>query len=75
MNFSSDLTAVLSLANCAKTQSISRKVSQHSTMHVAISDIGCQRPDWDTSMLVPVVSPGTALLQLLADLRYARIKI
>jgi len=70
-DYGKDLTAVLSLVDCTKSQSISRKVSKHNTLHVAISDIGCQRLEWDTSMLIPVVDPGTALVQLLADLRYA----
>eukprot|EP00092_Neocalanus_flemingeri_P000465 GFUD01000495.1.p1 GENE.GFUD01000495.1~~GFUD01000495.1.p1 ORF type:complete len:837 (+),score=225.49 GFUD01000495.1:88-2598(+) len=70
-DYGKDLTALLSLVDCSKSHSLSRKVAKHNTMHVAISDIGCKRLVQDTSLLIPVVEPGNSIVQLLADLRYA----
>ena len=65
-----DKTAVLSLLNCAQTHSLAKMVSQHDTLHIAIFDLGCQRLEQDTSMMLPVVGPGNSVVQLLSDLRY-----
>ena len=41
----------------------------HGKIHLALSELGCGRLDDDTSLMIPVVSPGTSIAQLLADLR------
>ena len=66
---SPDLTVVLTLLDCAKTHSLSRKVTMHDTLHIGLTDIGCKRGGQEPSVLIPVVGPGTGLVQLLADLR------
>lgn len=69
--YGTDLDFVLSMLDCSKSHSLSEKVSQHETLHLALSDYGCKRLTQDTSMLIPVVEPGNSIVQLLADLRYA----
>jgi len=68
--YAEEMTVVLSLLNCEKSHSLSRNMSQHETLHIAISDLGCKRLEQDTSMLLPVVGPGNSIVQLLSDLRY-----
>jgi len=67
--YGEDKTAVLSLLNCAQTHSLAKMMSQHETLHIAISDLGCKRLEQDTSMMLPVVGPGNSVVQLLSDLR------
>jgi len=70
--YGQDMTAVISLTDCKKSHALSRKVAkQHFTLHVALSDIGCKRLEYDTSFLIPVVEPVDNIVQLLSDLRYA----
>eukprot|EP00090_Calanus_glacialis_P014319 TRINITY_DN2308_c0_g1_i1.p1 TRINITY_DN2308_c0_g1~~TRINITY_DN2308_c0_g1_i1.p1 ORF type:complete len:839 (-),score=174.35 TRINITY_DN2308_c0_g1_i1:100-2616(-) len=69
-DYGADLTVVLTLLDCAKTHSLSRKVTMHDTLHIGLTDIGCKRGGQEPSVLIPVVGPGTGLVQLLADLRH-----
>jgi len=68
-HYGTDMTAVLSLLSCSKTHSLSKNLKTHGKIHLALSELGCGRLDDDTSMMIPVVSPGTSIAQLLADLR------
>ena len=65
----SDHTVLLTMMNCDETHSLSQDLSRSDTIHVGISELGCQRFTVDTGLLVPVTSPGNSIAQLLADLR------
>ena len=65
-----DVTAVISLADCMTSQSMSATLTNHSVLHLALSEVMCQRLQEETSFMIPMVGEGQSIVQLLADLRY-----
>jgi len=70
-DYGSDLSGVISLVNCIKSHSISRRLGDKPVVHLAISDLGCKRLERKSGMMFPLVEGKRGLVQLLSDLRYS----
>lgn len=70
-DFGQNHTAVLSLMSCSKTHSLARRLAAHDTIHLSITSLGCSRLARPSALLLPMVEDNQAIVQLMADLRYA----
>ena len=62
-------SVVVSLTDCAKTHEISRELGEAGdTLHVGLTDLACSRLE-ETGILVPMIPPGSGLIQLLTDFK------
>ena len=63
------MTAFLTMVDCMTTHNISAELDHYSVLHIALTDLGCQRLEEESSLMIPMVEGRQAMVQLLADLR------
>ena len=68
----SDTTVLITLTNCHRSHRIKKELSMteegSSILHVAVTDIGCNRMD-GASVMIPITTPANSLMQLVSDFR------
>ncbi|KAE8737044.1 Ionotropic receptor 93a, partial [Frankliniella occidentalis] len=68
----SDLTAVVSVATCADTWAIYRRMEQETLLQLAITDADCPRLPSDVGLTIPLTESGGVLPQMILDMKMAR---
>ena len=68
----SDTTVLITLTNCHRSHRIKKELSMteegSSILHVAVTDIGCNRME-GASVMIPITTPANSLMQLVSDFR------
>ena len=60
-------SVVVTMTGCDLAHSLTSQLPA-SVLHVAITDLGCPRLE-DVGILIPMVPPGSGILQLIADFK------
>ena len=62
-------SVVVTITDCAKTHEINREmVEAGDLLHVGVTDLACSRLE-EAGILVPMIPPGSGLIQLLTDFK------
>ena len=62
-------SVVVTITDCAKTHEINREmVEAGDLLHVGVTDLACNRLE-EAGILVPMIPPGSGLIQLLTDFK------
>ena len=62
-------TVVVTMTDCAKTHEINKELREAGKMlHVGVTDLACSRLE-EAGILVPMIPPGSGLIQLLTDFK------
>ena len=62
-------TVVVTITDCAKTHEINRELMEAGDLlHVGITDLACSRLE-EAGILLPMIPPGSGLIQLLTDFK------
>ena len=61
-------SVVVTMTGCDLAHSLTSQLPA-SVLHVAITDLGCSRLE-DVGILIPMVPPGSGILQLIADFKW-----
>lgn len=71
INFDKDFTAVISVSDCASTWRTFEAVRRESLVYIALTDADCARLPANEAVMVPIISVGQELPQILLDVRAA----
>ncbi|KAK7084682.1 hypothetical protein SK128_009077 [Halocaridina rubra] len=66
---SNDTTAVMTVGSCENTHMWAADLAEMGKLHMAITDAGCRRTKYSTSLSIPLVSGSKDVVQLFTDLR------
>lgn len=66
--FTKDLAALLTISNCRQVKSIDKKARQKNVIHMAVTEKGCSRLNSPSSIMVPVLDNGNAIVQTFQDM-------
>ena len=61
-------SVVVTMTGCGLAHSLTSQLPA-SVLHVAVTDLGCSRLE-DVGILIPMVPPGSGILQLIADFKW-----
>ena len=61
-------SVVVTMTGCDLAHSLTSQLPA-SVLHVAVTDLGCSRLE-DVGILIPMVPPGSGILQLIADFKW-----
>ena len=68
----SESSVIISLTNCIRSNDINKELSMteegSSILHMAITDIGCNRME-GASVMMPITTPANSVMQLMQDFR------
>lgn len=67
INLKKDFTAVLSVANCEDTWNIFRDAQKESLLLMAMTEPDCPRLPYDEAIMIPMMTPGEELPQVILD--------
>ncbi|KAG5667976.1 hypothetical protein PVAND_015934 [Polypedilum vanderplanki] len=67
INLRKDFTAVFSITNCENTWEIYRDSRGENLLLMAITDPDCPRLPYDEGLMIPIMTPGEELPQLILD--------
>ena len=66
--FTNELTAILSLTTCKKSQNIDKKASKRHIIHLAITETGCTRHGSSSSIFIPITNIQNSIIQTFKDM-------
>jgi len=68
-DYGSDLDIIISILDCSKSHSLSRRLEEFAVMHIALTGVGCKRITRKNGLLLPYIEGKDAVVQILTDLR------
>ena len=66
--FTNELTAILSLTTCQKSQNIDKKASKRHIIHLSITETGCTRHGSPSSIFIPITNVENSIIQTFKDM-------
>uniref|UniRef100_A0A336KK94 CSON009436 protein n=1 Tax=Culicoides sonorensis TaxID=179676 RepID=A0A336KK94_CULSO len=72
INYKKDFTAVLTITNCVETWEVFEEIQEEKLLMIALTEPNCPRLPIDRAIMIPIITPGEELPQVVLDAKIAR---